>query len=231
MKVAIIFYHSHILENYKYSYITQFLKSLKNQTSQDFHIFELNYDDRNDLSIMDKTKIFPKSRYTFLSKSLKNHIEAQNFLFKYCFDIKDYDIVMNTNIDDYYHSDKLRKQVNFMKKHKIDIISSSFNLFQEVNGKLIQQEVKMIETDDIDEQNNFLMAKFSKNDSRSFQNSGSCITKKFYLNNNKVVYENFPLLEVLFMCKNSIKKNTFYIIPEVLTYQRIHNNQISYKHR
>lgn len=231
MKIAIIFYHSELLKKYKYSYIIQFLKSLKNQSFQDFHLIELNYDNDNDLSILYKTNLFPSNQYTFLNRVFKNHIEAQNFLFKYCFEDNDFDIVMNTNIDDYYHPDKLMKQVNMLKNKNIDIISSGFSLFQTTNNESIYKEVDMILSTDIEEQNSILRARFFKNDSRLFQNSGSCITKSFYEKNNGLVFKNFPLLEVLFMCKDNIKKNTFYIIPEVLTYQRIHNRQLSYKYR
>lgn len=229
MKVVIIIYHSEIIKKYKYEWILKFFNSLKNQTFQDFDLVELNYNG-DKLSILHKLKLFQPVKYTFINKKMENHIIAQNYLFDYCFN-KNYDVVFNTNIDDYYDHTLLEKEVNLLKNNKIDIISSNFTLVQNINNSIIRQKINILKTSDFDKQQNFLKSFFSKNDSKCFQLSGACITKNFYLKSDKKIFENYLLLENLFMCKKMILKSNFYIIQEYLISQRIHDEQLSYNYR
>lgn len=230
MKVCVIIYHSNLLKKYKYEWIVQFLESIYKQTYKDFDLIELNYGS-DDLSLLYNTDYFDTSKITFINQKMKNHIKAQNFLLDYCFNKSHYDVVLNTNVDDYYDKTLLEKELKIIKDMNVGIVSSNFKLFQEIDKKIITKNIEMMKNDDLDIQQNFMKNKFFRNDSRLFQNSGCCITKTFYKMSKCNLYEDFNLLEVLFMCKKMIKLNKFYIIPEILINQRIHKSQLSYDYR
>lgn len=229
MKVGVIIYYSNIFQ-YKLSWIKQCLKSIKDQTFTDYFILELNYGNDN-ISLLTQTKIFNRNKYCYSKLKLKNYIEAQNFLFKKGFEEYNFDIIFNINIDDYYEKTKFEKHIKVIQNSDAQIVSSNFKLFQEINNKEYYQDVALIKEKDIEKQNDILYSLFMNNDPKYFQNSGSCITKNFFLKSNKNIFQDFTLFEVLFMCKEMISKVNFYIIPENLCFQRLHKKQLSYKYR
>lgn len=229
MKVGVIIYYSDIFQ-YKLNWIKKCLMSIRDQTHTDYFILELNYGEDN-IALLTQCNIFSKNKYCYHSLKLKNYIHAQNFLFKKGFEEYNFDVIFNINIDDYYEKTKFEKQIKVLQNSDAQIVSSNFKLFQEISGKECYQDITLIKEKDIEKQNDILYPLFLNNNSKYFQNSGSCITKKFFLSADKNVFEDYELFEVLFMCKKMIKKVNFYIIPENLCFQRIHKKQLSYKYR
>ena len=79
-----------------------------NQTYSDFDIFEINYGADN-YSIFNQYNT--EKKHYFFTKNYKTHTEAMLFLLNICFDHYKYDIVFNTNLDDYYHLERFKYQI------------------------------------------------------------------------------------------------------------------------
>lgn len=126
MKVAVIFYHSNILNVCKKEWIDQCVNSIKNQTFKEFDVFELNYgDDDNSFT----QGVF--ARGTYIKRKFDNHIGAMNYLYDMLFS-NGYDIVFNTNVDDYYSENRIERQLSELSKG-FDMVSSNFVYVNEDN--------------------------------------------------------------------------------------------------
>lgn len=109
-KCAVIFYHKNILKIYENYWIEKCRDSILNQNNIVFDCFELNYGN-TDYTIFSK-----ENQSKFFKKDLKTHTEAMIFLLNYCFE-NGYDLVYNTNLDDYFDYNRFYYQY-------IDIISN-----------------------------------------------------------------------------------------------------------
>lgn len=119
MKCATIFYHKNALSIYQKEWIDQCVNSIKAQTFIEFDVYEHNYgggDERFAEGI--------KPRYYFLNKEFPNHIGAMNYLYSLCFS-QSYDVVFNTNLDDFYDIRRFEKQL-FQLQRGAHLVSSNF---------------------------------------------------------------------------------------------------------
>ena len=65
------------------------------------------------------------------------------FLLKQCFDIDNYDIVFNTNLDDFYHQDRFTKQLNDIIDNDT-YLNSSFWVYIDEENKLLKKKKKIV---------------------------------------------------------------------------------------
>lgn len=201
MKTGVVLYHAN-LSQYNPEWIKQCTESISNQTYKDYSVYELNYSD--------KKQIWQGSH--FFSLKMKNNGYAQNFIIDRAFE-DGCEFVFVTNIDDYYHPKRFEKQLEYKD---YDIISSDFVYIQ--NGQITRQMI--MSGKDIEKS-------FERGDN-IIANPSVCLRKRFWAENKYnaelVPEEDFDLW------KRAIKAGyKFKIIPEVLLYYRIHENQVSRK--
>jgi hypothetical protein len=208
-KVSAIIYHKNILSIYKEEWIEDCMNSLKNQTFQDFTIYELNYGG-DDLNLCEKYGI--KNKFKYFNKKFDNHGDAINFLLYKS--IQDgIEVVFNNNVDDYNHHDRFKIQLEKINEG-YDIVSSNFQIINEI-GEI---EKQMILSDlDIDQE--------IKNGHNIVCHPSVCYSRNF-IRKNLYDGEEIPK-EDLLLWKRTISNFKFFICPELLIYYRKHNNQIT----
>lgn len=124
MKCCVIIYHSNALKIYKREWIDKCIASIQQQTHADFDIIELNY-------TQDGSADFFTTGQK-IKKPMKNHIQAMNYLIDKCLN-DGYDVIFNTNLDDYYHYDRFKRQILAIK-NGAQLVSSNFNYFNDQKG-------------------------------------------------------------------------------------------------
>lgn len=130
MKVAVIIYHSNASKIYKKEWIDKCINSIKAQTFQNFDVFELNYGDG-----YNNTEYFFEGvgvNYIPMGLRLNNHTFAMNHLISHCL-VNNYDIILNTNLDDYYSPDRFQKQIDAIN-NGAQLVSSNFHYFSDERG-------------------------------------------------------------------------------------------------
>lgn len=215
MKKGVILYHSNIHQIYKSRWITKSLESMLNQSDSDLYYYEINYGDDNK-SILEN---YNDLRKNFFSLKMLNYAQAMNYIIDYAFH-DNCDIVFNTNLDDYYHKDRVKIQTEFINDY--DIISTDFcyisenednndNIIKHMNMKYYQWSIK----------ENLLL------NHNVIAHPSVCYNKTFWNEFNKYDINKTPK-EDLDLWKRSICNGyKFKIIPEILLYYRIHANQVS----
>jgi hypothetical protein len=219
MKFGILVFHKNITKLYKKSWIIKFINSINNQTYKNFDIIELNYDEN------EKIKLFKNSDY--YCKSFNNHYESLNYLLDLSFNIKKYDYVMITNIDDFYNENKILYSIKEIKNNNYDIISNNIYLYQSIKNNDFKREVQLVPNNINSDFNiNWHILHNIEKNKNIIENSGLIISNKFY-KENEIYYDiKKSPLSILNIWKKNIKINTkIHIINKPLTYQRIHENQ------
>ena len=214
MKVAAILYHKNIQNLYKEEWIEQGINSIKNQTFQDFIIYELNYGDEK-LNLSKKYNLGKKTK--FFEHKLNNHAEAMNFLFEECLKNK-IDIAVNNNIDDVSDVLRYEKQVELVKSG-YDIVSSNFEyLNEDLHNSLQLNGKKMI-------MNNLIISQELQKEHNVICHPSVCYSRKF-IENNKYIPGEIPK-EDLRLWQRTINNYKFYICEEIFIKYRIHSSQIT----
>jgi hypothetical protein len=228
-KCAVIFFHKNIYNIYNKYWIDKCRDSVMNQINVCFDIYEVNYGDENK-SIFDDYIFTKKINKYFFKKNYKTHTEAMMFILNKCFNEHNYDIVFNTNLDDYYNNKRFIYQIYE--------VNTNNSLLNSTLWTYIKQKNKYEEIDIPDEEKisfKHIYPGQVKNEMFNFHNlinhSGVCFTKKFWnstdLYNNKLKYRNDKPYEDLSLWYRAFKNNiNITIINQVLIYYRIHNNQI-----
>lgn len=239
-KCAVIFYHKNIKQLYKNEWIEKCKETILNQDYQNFDIFEINYG--NDNHSIFKNEKFINHKFYFYKKNYKYHVEAIMYLLDTCFNKYNYDIIFNTNIDDYYHIKRFSFQINdininnnvlnttlftYMKNNNFQTYLYDFNkntyITKKYDGVLLN-DIRIIKYDFI--KNNLL------NNSNIFSHPAVCYTKNFW--NSKDKYGNFLRYrndcpeEDFSLWYRSVDNNIqISIVNENLLFYRVHDNQIS----
>jgi len=212
MKIAVLIYYSDITTKYNFNWVSQCLRSIKNQTHQDFVIFENNYESH--FSMVKLSKLFEDKEYYFFDKKHKNYVQSLNFLMKKAFD-KDFEAVININIDDYYDNNYFKKCIEYSKNN--DLVSSKYCLIKD--NKIIKQ--------DINTKGEIIIGNILQNINCIIK-SGVFITKRYY--DNVGHFEELIPIEHKLYWKAGVRKHMrFNVIPEYLIFYRIHKNQSSSK--
>lgn len=213
-RYSVVFFHKNIDKIYKKRWIEKCVKSILNQTFNDFSIYEINYGgvDYSIFSEFDFT-----NEHHFFKMEMPNHAEAMNFIIDKAFG-DGCEIVFNTNLDDYYSPLRIEKQIEKIEQG-YDLVSSDFCYIEEINGEDVVTFFKNIK---------------SYGDISVNLNIGHnviahpCVaySKKFW-ENNRYIPEEIPN-EDLLLWKRSINKGTrFEILSDVLLYYRLHSNQVT----
>lgn len=211
-RCAVIFFHSNIDSIYKKRWIDKCIDSILNQTYQDFDVFEIDYSGNGIQRIKDSK---------FFSVEMQNHIFAMNFLISEAFDAG-YEIVFNTNFDDFYAPDRFAKQLERIESG-FQVVSSNFFYITEIGEKdICTRDMNMFKYGDIRynlNKNHNVIAHPCVAMHRSIWDAG------FRYNESEIGFEDLSLW------KKVIQKFKFSIMQDYLLYYRIHNNQITKHHK
>ena len=218
MKSAVIFFHKNILTIYKKRWIDKCIDSILNQTVQDFEIFEVNYGGGN-FSLFENIDKYKKN---FFNIELDNHVCAMNFIIDKVFDDKkNFDIVFNVNLDDYYDINRFEKQLEKIEDG-FDVVSSDFSYIKEDENEqdIIILHRNILQFGDIKqnlERNHNVIA-----------HPSVCFTRKFW-SDNRYKEDKIPVEDFILWQEAINKGYKFSICKENLLYYRRHNNQITQK--
>jgi hypothetical protein len=214
-KIGVVFFHKNIKNIYKEKWIKKSIESIVNQTYSNFKLFEVNYGEENISLIKEFFPDFNNLDFYFLPSS--DHAKAMNFIIDKAFE-DGCDFVFNTNLDDYYHSERIEKQLEKLKEG-YDIVSSDFCYIEEINGEDAITFYKNIKSNTDIKQN------LDRNHN-VIAHPVVSYSRKFW-ENNRYLPEEIPF-EDLNLWKRSINSGfKFYILDDVLLYYRLHQNQIT----
>lgn len=211
-KIGVIFFHKNIRSIYNPNWIDKCIKSIINQTVNNFKIYEINYGG-------DNYRLFEgdKDKHYFKNIELDNHALAMNMIIDEAFN-DGCDYVFNTNLDDYYHPTRIEKQIEKLESG-YDIVSSDFCYVEEI--------------DSIDQITHYKNIKSNTDIVKNLAFNHNVIahpvvaySKKFW-EKNRYNGEEIPM-EDLMLWKRAIANGfNFYIHDDVLLYYRLHSNQIT----
>jgi hypothetical protein len=228
-KCAVIFFHKNIYNIYNKYWIEKCRDSIINQINVFFDIYEVNYGNE-DKSIFDNYNFPKKINKYFYKKNYKTHTEAMMFLLNKCFNEHNYDIVFNTNLDDYYNDKRFIYQIYEVNKNNSLLNSTMWTYIKQKNE---YEEIDIIHEEKISI--NHVYPDQVKNEMFNFHNlinhSGVCFTKKFWNStdkyNNKLKYRNDKPYEDLSLWYRAFENNIkITVINKNLIDYRIHNSQI-----
>lgn len=202
MKVALLAYHKNISTVYDPAWVERYKNSILNQTFKAFTIYEVNYGGGTE-------RIFENSNYR--SVEYPSFVYALNYLLIRTM-IDGFDCVANSNVDDWYPSDRLEMQLPFIQQG-YDIVSSNFSLVED--DKVIKAHYF----------ENLNIALELANNHNVICHPSVVYSKRF-LDNNRYVPEQQPM-EDLMLWQRSIKNGyRFIILPETLCFHRLHNQSV-----
>ena len=250
-KCAVIFFHKNIYKLYQKYWIDKCVDSILNQQNCDFDIFEINYGNEND-SIFNNKQI--NNKHHFYVKNYDTHTEAMIFLLNKIFNENNYDIVFNTNLDDYYDEYRFIYQLNDIiennsyinstlwtyitqnKNLEIDeIYDTQKNTFVYKNKQFLWEKINNFNNEENNEIINYEDIKMNLiNKHNVLNHSGICFTKKFWNSydkyGNKLRYRDdkpYEDISLWIRCvENNIKVS---LVNKSLIYYRIHKAQIGTK--
>jgi hypothetical protein len=250
-KVAVIFFHKNIYDLYDKRWIDKSVQSILSQKYDEFDIYEINYGN-SPQSIFENTDI-SMHKYNFYTKNYETHTEAMIFLLNEAFK-NDYDIVFNTNLDDYYHNHRFIYQLLDLQYSK-SVLSSSLWTYIKQNDNDNDRICKSSHANTITvKDNNFVWNKYNKilefddpiysgtinydaikrellNKNNIINHPSLCFTKEFWNSTdkygNKLCYRDDKPYEDLSLWTRSVQNNIpISIVNKNLVYYRIHDNQI-----
>jgi hypothetical protein len=148
---------------------------------------------------------------------MSNHAEAMNFIIDKAFENGE-DFIFNTNLDDYYSTDRIEKQIEILEKG-FDVVSSDFCYVTETG-----------ENDSVTLHKNILQfGPITVNlnaDHNVIAHPVVAMSKKFW-EGNRYVPDEIPR-EDLLLWKRAVNNGyKFYIHPDELLFYRLHENQVT----
>ncbi len=224
-KVAVCVYHSNIKTKYLDSWINDFRSTVTKmvqeyQPKAQVKIFELNYG--TEIFTIFDTAAADGVEYIHLLKEFANHVAAQNYLFDLV-EKQGFEIIANTNADDYYHPMRLVHQVTSMRENQIDIISSNF---QRVLDGVIHNtaEFDFLKIDvELNNNNNIIAHPCVTMTAKTWRNIRYYDEKEFIDDKNagRAPHEDLTLWKKAMGLGKKIS-----IYPEILLFHRLHANQV-----
>lgn len=197
MKTALILFHKN-LSRYPIGWIAEYKNSIRNQSYRNFSIYELNYGGGEE-------RIFEES--FFDSVPMADHAEAHNYLIDDLFK-KDYDLILNTNVDDVYPLDRVEIQVSSFDS-LIPVSSGNYVGFRENN----KYSPTSFHTMNIGEE--------FKKDHNIIAHPACAYTKSLLDYNESLISNEIPSDDFQMWKRLLGKGCKFNILPNVLLYYRI----------
>lgn len=106
-KCAVLVFHKDINRLYQTEWMNQFVDTILHQEKIHFDIFEVNYGNEDVFLFRD---VDLKGKHFFFVQDFETHTEAMIFLLNKIFYDNDYDIAYNTNVDDFYETNRFYEQ-------------------------------------------------------------------------------------------------------------------------
>lgn len=219
MKLGVIFFHSNIRSIYKDRWVEKSVNSMINQSIKELHYYEINYDG-DSYSVLQNNSNISKS---FFSKKLKNHVEAMNFILDVAFN-DGCDYVFNTNLDDYYHENRVELQLNMMINGGYDLIGTDFCYVRENSEEIDRIILYKNMHQFIDRVSQEL-----NNGHNVISHPSVCYSKKAWDSGIRYDIDMIPSEDLNLWKKLNDAGFKLGILPINLLYYRIHDNQISFK--
>ena len=214
-KLGVIFFHKNIREIYDERWIKKSVETMLNQSIENFKIYEINYGSDN-FSVTEYFDNIPNEVF-FIYKQLKNHAEAMNFIIDKAFS-DGCDYVFNTNLDDYYHTERIEKQITKLDEG-YDIVTSDFCYVEEINSDDTITHYKNIKSDTNIEFNLAHMHNVIAHPVVAY-------SKKFW-KSNRYNLDEIPMEDLKLWQRAIASGSRFYIMDDVLLFYRLHSNQIT----
>src|SRR6478735_5833211 len=199
--LAVIVYHKNVFQIYEPEWIRMFKDSVLNQTRKDFVVYELNYGGKEE-------RLFEDSVYE--SIEMPTFVHAMNYLIDKAFK-NGATAVFNSNCDDYFSLDRIKKQAPMIEKG-YDLVSSNFCLVK--NNEIVHTH-KFVHVDI----------------SRELMRGHNVICQpvvamsKAFWERNRYDPAAIPF-EDLELWKRAIENSNFIILPDVLLFHRLHDNSV-----
>ena len=230
-KCAVIFFHKNIKKIYAKSWVEQCINSVLNQTYRNFDILEINYGN-DDYSLFENFNL--KCGHYFYKKDFPTHVEAMNFVINQGFNYFNYDVIFNTNLDDYYMPNRFEEQLEALENGNY-LCSSMMNYINENNDVTLHWTPEKfgmkcqglyIESEEI---------KIQLNKNHNVINH-SCVAyhkhfwQSFDQHHNLLRYRDDKPFEDLGLWKRAINNDIpITIVNKTHIHYRIHSNQIGSK--
>lgn len=137
----LIIFHKNVYKFCEKEWIQKCIKSIEEQTFQKFDIFELNYgNDNNSIKKFFSDDFLSKHNYEYIEKELEDHSYAMNYIINYAMKYEDrnYKYIGNVNLDDYYHKDRLKLQIEKLNTNEFDLVSNNMQYIKS-DGKFYKK--------------------------------------------------------------------------------------------
>lgn len=221
MKKGVVLFHSNIFTIYESRWIKKSIESMINQSDNELFFYEINYGD-DDYSVLSDYNIQKK----FWSKRLSNYAEAMNFILDKAFE-DGCDYVFNTNLDDYYHQNRVSQQLDMMISENYDILSCDFcYITEEIHNEVVTDEIKFF----IDIHKFGPIEQNLKIRHNVIAHPGVCYSKRYWNDrNNRYDITKVPEEDMDLWIRSIQRGYKFGIHKNVLLYYRRHSNQVSIK--
>lgn len=216
MKVGVIFFHKDIKNIYKEDWVDKSIRSMLNQSFDNFEIYEIDYGGGNE-SLIEKYK--PAQKHHFYSLPLKNHGYAMNYILDKAFS-DGCDFVFNTNLDDYYSRFRIEKQLEELENGS-SLVSSNFYYITEVDGQdsIIYKKEMSIFSESLHQQ-------LIEKNHNVICHPAVAYSKKFW-KNHRYVPEEIPEEDFKLWKRALLSGEKITILEEYLLHYRLHENQIT----
>lgn len=207
MKIGLVVFHKNIKNIYEQSWIDRCISSINLQTFTDYKVYEINYGG-------DADRLFQTS--VFFSIKKLNYADAMNFIITEAFN-DGCDYVFNINLDDYYSTNRIEKQIEHLNKG-FHIVSSDFCTIDEKDKIITHLNIKK-----------FGDIKYCLDHNHNVIAHPSVAYHRKFWEDTKNRYDVMKApTEDLDLWKRAINRGySFYIDDEVLLYHRIHKNKAS----
>ena len=216
MKASCILYHSNIMSIYKERWIKQCIKTIKDQTYQDFDVFELNYGDDN--TKLSELYDVGGNKHFYEKIKMNNHAEAMNYLIDKVFLEEKYDICFNINLDDYYDTYRFEKQIESVNEGH-ELISSEYRFISERGDVDIVGGLAGLSMD--------TMEGLFNRGITPIAHPCVCYTKDFWVKYGKYNPSEIPMEDKLLWVRSYEKGAKLHILKTPLLYYRLHQKQVS----
>lgn len=217
---AIILYHANARARYPQKWIDDCIGSIKNQTEK-CGIFELEYGGEGLDAQLCSPSIFFSHKIDHSKSDAHTgrhtgHSKAHNWLCRKAVEMGA-DYVFNTNIDDFYHYQRVEKQLEYLKQG-YDVVSSNMTQINE-NNEVLRADIRFSDMD---------IEEHAKKNHNVISHPACAYSKNFILNSGllnpyEVPKDDFELW------KRSYGKFKFVIAPWTLHFYRIHSANVSKK--